>query len=340
MTKTPNSTQAVEARGVAETQRWRYRCAVVVLACALGACASRQQQSGLNDALIRQGEPALTIGEPSALSLELFDDDAKPPPIEDLEVVPSPVYVAPAAGRLEDSDPVLTTALLEASVRPSPEAHRKVADLYLGHGIMDMAYDHLLAARELAPDDAATHDSMARLWRSWGLGELGLGDAYRATHNAPDSPEAHNTLGTLLHSVGHLDAARREYERSVELDPTATYALNNLCYLAYTEGAMSLATEYCEAALQIDPSLAEPNNNLALIYLSTGRSDLAWKSLQETGTIWTAMYNLGMAHMARGDSAAAAAAFSATSKAQPLWAAPRQRAKQARDQSTTGQRVR
>jgi len=324
---------------VGETQRWRYRCAVVVLACALGACASRQQ-SGLTDTFIREGEPALTIGEPSALSLELFDDDAKPPPIEDLEVVAPPVLVAPAAGRLEDSDPALANALLEASVRPSPESHRKVADLYRGHGVMDMAYDHLLAARELAPHDATTHDSMARLWRSWGLGELGLGDAYRATRDAPDSPEAHNTLGTLLQSVGHLDAARLSYERSLELDPTAAYVLNNLCYLAYTEGEMSKAIEHCEAALQIDPSLAEPNNNLALVYLSTGRFDLAWKSLQETGTIWTAMYNLGMAHMARGDDAAAEAAFFATSKGQPLWAAPRQRAKQLRDQSTTGQRVR
>ena len=72
------------------------------------------------------------------------------------------------------------------------------------------------------------------------------------------------------------------------------------------------------------------HTNLALVYFIQGREDLAWQALQETGEIWTAMFNLGVAHMARGKHRAAAAAFAATSQAKPYWFEPMNRAKQAR----------
>ena len=112
--------------------------------------------------------------------------------------------------------------------------------------------------------------------------------------------------------------------------------LNNLCFLAYSEGNFDEAAERCEEAVRVDPSLRQAFNNLALVYFSTGRDGLGWKALQDAGPIWSAMYNLGVVHMARGNHEAAAATFTAVSRVKPNWAAPRRRAKQAREQSTTG----
>ena len=155
---------------------------------------------------------------------------------------------------------------------------------------------------------------------------------------APESPQAQNTLGTLLQAVGHPDQARLAFERGLTLDPSAAYILNNLCYLEFVEGNMDDAQTACQNAIERDSSLAAAHTNLAIIYFSQGRDALAWQALQGTGEIWTALYNLGVAHMARGKHEAAAAAFAATSQAKPDWAEPRNRAKQARIQMLDAQK--
>ena len=308
---------------------------VCLLAVVLGGCATRQPSRGLTDTFVTMGESKLSMGEPVDTSTGIFDPDAKAPPLETLEVK-RPAVLVPAATSLEDGDPELTYALAEVAARPSPAAHRRVAGLYRRHHVLDTAYDHLLAAERLDPNDAATHDSIARLWRAWGLEEFGLGAAYRAVYLAPESPQAHNTLGTILQSVGHYEEARRAYGRALSLAPMAAYVLNNMCYLDFREGAFAQAIETCQAATCVDPSLAEAHNNLALAYFATGRDELAWKALQDAGPIWNATYNLGVAHMARGNHEAAAAAFAATSRVKPNWMAPRHRAEQAHARSLTG----
>ena len=120
------------------------------------------------------------------------------------------------------------------------------------------------------------------------------------------------------------------------LAPMAAYVLNNMCYLDFRQGAFAQAIETCQAATCVDPSLSEAHNNLALAYFATGRDELAWKALQDAGPIWNATYNLGVAHMARGNHEAAAAAFAATSRVKPNWMAPRHRAEQAHARSLTG----
>ena len=174
---------------------------------------------------MKNGEPSIVIGEASTEHDTLLDPDRKPPPMAEVEVKRPPVNSI-LATRLEDADQELANALARAGARPTPEAHRRVAMLYQGHGILDMAYDHLLEAERLAPDDPATQDNLARLWRAWGLGSLGLGAAYRAVYLAPDSPQAWNTLGTLLQAVGYRVEARRAFERGLALDPLAAYVLN------------------------------------------------------------------------------------------------------------------
>ena len=210
-------------------RRWRDVCVVLVVTGGLCACVTRQPPT-LTDTFVQGDESDVVPGDSGdvdvSVNMDLYDPDATPPRLADLEVE-RPAVLTPAATRLEDADPALATALVVAESRPSPAAHRKVAELYQGHGIIDMAYDHLLSAERLAPDDPATQDSMARLWRAAGWGGVGLGAAYRAAYQAPDSPAAHNTLGTILQDVGDHTAARGAYEQSLRLDPLAGYVLNN-----------------------------------------------------------------------------------------------------------------
>ena len=155
----------------------------------------------------------------------------------------------------------------------------------------------------------------------------------------PYDPDAKITKmkdGRTHHGLGDHAAARGAYTRSLSLNSQAGYVLNNLCFLAYSDGDYDEAAEHCEAAVRVDPSLRQAFNNLALVYFSTGRDGLGWKALQDAGPIWSAIYNLGVLHMARGDHQAAAATFTAVSRVKPNWAAARRRAKQAKEQSTTG----
>ena len=112
--------------------RRMYGCTgLVVTSLLLASCASRHPTS-LADSFVEKGEPHLVMGDSTHNADNLLDPDAKPPPLEDLEVVRSASF-APAASRLEDSDPELSNALVVAEARPSPAAHRRVAELYQGH---------------------------------------------------------------------------------------------------------------------------------------------------------------------------------------------------------------
>lgn len=315
--------------------RWlRLSLSALLAVTTASACAARQS-SQLADTFLRGNEPEMSLG---GLPEKLDPDDlyAGEPASADRDMKTDKLPTAvPLAGTIEDSDPYLMTALIQAEVDPSAEHHRRVAELYQSHGILDLAYDHLVAAVKLKPRDAASHDSLARLWRAWGLSGFGLGAAHRAVSYAPSSPQAWNTLGTLLQSVGWTAHAREAYETALELDESAAYALNNLCYLSFVEEDFPAAIEACTTAIKTDPGLVEAHNNLALVYLATNQDELAWDALAASGADSTALYNLGIAHLARGDHAEAAASFTRASRAKPSWAAARQRASQALSHSAT-----
>jgi tetratricopeptide (TPR) repeat protein len=137
----------------------------------------------------------------------------------------------PVAGTIESQDKRLAAALVLLTVAPTADQHRAVAEEYRRLGILDTAFDHLTAATELDPRDAAAYDARARIWRDWGFPELGMGDSARAVFYAPRSAAAHNTRGTLLAAAGFEAAARQAFETALALDPDAEFARANLCRL-------------------------------------------------------------------------------------------------------------
>ena len=308
--------------------RWLRASVTIVLAgCVASACAARQS-SQLADTFIKGNEPEMNLGDlPDPPDPDELYTGTSTTVDRGVDVNETPVVLA--GTEVEDMDPYLMTALVRAEVEPTPEHHRQVAELYQRHGILDLAYDHLEAAAKLEPRDATTHDSMARLWRAWGLSGLGLGAAHRAVSYAPESPQAWNTLGTLLQAVGWHDHAREAYETALTFDADAAYALNNLCYLSFVQQDFAGAIDSCTAATKSDPTLVEAYNNLALVYFATNEDERARDALVASGAHSTALYNLGIAHLARGDHVEAAALFTRASRVKPSWVAARQRASQA-----------
>ena len=231
--------------------------------------------------------------------------------------------------QVETADPRLATALLAANVAPSPQALRHVADEYLRLGIFDRAHDYLQQALTLDPRDGATYDALARRWRDGGFFDAALADAQRALYYAPNSASAHNTLGTVFQALGRRTQAREQYARALELDPTAAYALNNLCYGWILDREPGKAVTACEAALKLNPALAAARNNLGLAYAARGNLDASRVAFERVGDRATALYNIGIVHMARREYSDAVTAFAAAQQARPLFRMATTRAEQA-----------
>jgi len=245
-----------------------------------------------------------------------------------------PVRTPPAVA--ESADPRLAAAIAAVQAQPSPETLRVAAREYGRLGIFDRAHPLLLDALRLDRRDAATYDALARLWRDAGVPGAALADAHRAVYYAPASAVAHNTLGTVLQTLGRRKDARVEYERALKLEPAAAYALNNLCYSWILEGEVRKAEAACRSALAVEPGLAAAHNNLGLVYASSGQLDAARKAFEESGDRATALYNVGIMHMAGRRYRDAVSAFVAAQEARPSMRMAADRAAQAEKLARAG----
>jgi Flp pilus assembly protein TadD len=239
-----------------------------------------------------------------------------------------------AATTVEGHDRRLAVALAAAAAQPSPETFRMVADEYHRLGVADRAHEYLNRALALNPRDAVTLDALARMWRDWGFAHLGLADAYRALYYAPSWAVARNTLGTIFQALGRRDLARVQYELALQLDPSAAYALNNLCYGWILEGDNRRAAAACLRALELDPGLTAASNNLGLAYAAAGDLEAARVAFDRSGDRPSALYNLGIAYLAKRRYSESVTAFQAAQAARPAMRLAAVRARQAEQQGS------
>jgi tetratricopeptide (TPR) repeat protein len=238
---------------------------------------------------------------------------------------------------VETFDTELGAALFQAKLHPTSAAARRVAAAYARLGIFDKAHEYLQRAVKSDPGNAANYEALARLWRDVRMPYLGLSDAHRAVYYAPDWPVAHNTLATLLQAMGQRANARVEYERALVLEPSAAYALNNLCYSDILDGRIERALQRCHEALKADPQLRAAQNNLGLAYAASGRMDAAFDAFNLAVDPAGALYNMGVARMARGEYRSAVEAFQAAQAEKPTLALAAARAEQARARIGAGE---
>ena len=237
----------------------------------------------------------------------------------------------PQVVTIETENPELRAALQALTAGATPSRHLRVANAYRLAGVLDLAYDYYVAARDLDRHDAAAYDGLARIWRDWSVPHLGLGDARRAIYYAPTSAAAYNTFGTLLHALGQTAEARRAFERALALDPRAAYAWTNLCYQSFEAGDLHAATANCRRALALNPGLAAAHNDLALVYAAAGDLSSAEREFSAAGADEAARhYNVGIVLSAGRRYVDAAQSFDAAHKLHPGWTNAADRARQAR----------
>jgi tetratricopeptide (TPR) repeat protein len=237
----------------------------------------------------------------------------------------------PELPSMESELPELRAGLAALRVRATPERHRQVADAYRKARVLDLAYDHYSAARNLDSTDAAAYDGLARIWRDWGVPQLGLGDARRAVYFAPQWATAYNTLGTLLQALGQPAEARRAFERALALDSGAAYAWTNLCYQSFQAGDLNTATTECNRALALEPGLVAAHHNLALVHAAAGDLAASRQALAAAGTDEAVRhFNTGVVLSAGRRYLEAAQSFDAAYRLRPEWTYAADRAKQAR----------
>ena len=299
---------------------------VLVAAALLCGCAARTSTTGRPPRPPSTGEVS---PDPGASATDLSDYMAK---VRHLSANSQPVPKSSVQETLESRDADLAADLFRLSRVPTAAAHRAVADRYRARGVLDVAYRHYNAAVKLDARDAAGYDGLARVWRDWGLPQLALGDAHRAVYFAPASAAFRNTLGTVMQALGLHEDARAAYEQARRLDDQAAYAFNNLCYLSFLAGQTQEALVACRTALSLDPTLTAARNNLALVYAGGGLMDRAQAEFIDANDAGRGLYNIGIAHLASSDYPAALAAFDAASRANPLLAIARERARLVRTQ--------
>ena len=233
---------------------------------------------------------------------------------------------------LETFDHELGAALLAAKVNPTSAAARRVAAAYARHGIFDKAHEYLQGAVKNDPKDAANYEALARLWRDVQMPYLGLSDAHRAVYYAPSWPVAHNTLGTLLQAMGQRANARIEYERALAFEPSAAYALNNLCYSDILDGRSERASSRAARHSRRIHSCGRLRTISGSRMRRAGRMDAAFDAFNLSVDPGGALYNMGVARMARGEYGSAVEAFQAAQAEKPSLALAAARAEQARAQ--------
>jgi tetratricopeptide (TPR) repeat protein len=301
----------------------------VVGSLAVVGCGGRRMVNVMPPAQA-SGEQAAPAQPPPSDSLETFIAKVRKLSIEARPDRPKPTTV-------EGSSPRLMAALAAAMAMPTPVTYRTIGEEYRALGIFDKAHDYFNKAMTMDPRDAATHDAFARLWRDAGFANLALGDAYRAVYYAPASAAAHNTLGTIFQALGRRADARKQYETALQLDPTAAYALNNLCYGWVLDGDAGKAIPACERALRIDPGLATARNNLGLAHAVAGDLNATRSTFDAAGDHATALYNMGIVHLARRHYSSAVQAFDAAQVARPNMRMAADRARQALTLSKTNE---
>jgi tetratricopeptide (TPR) repeat protein len=139
----------------------------------------------------------------------------------------------------------------------------------------------------------------------------------------PGLVEAEGNLGSALNAQGRTEEAVATLRDAVHRDAGYAPAHNNLgLALSRTPGGLSEAMAEYRRAIEINPDYGAARNNLgaALAQMPAGLDEAIGQfreSIRAKPSYTPAYFNLGNALMAKGDTAAAAAAFRQAARLQP-----------------------
>ncbi len=121
-------------------------------------------------------------------------------------------------GRAPEGLPHLERAL---RLKPYPETHFNLGNLYAAVGRADEAASQFRAAIRGNPGLAAAYNNLASLQVAVGRLDEALPNLRQVAALTPGDARAHHNLGVVLQALGRAAEARACYERALRLDPAA-----------------------------------------------------------------------------------------------------------------------
>ncbi len=206
-----------------------------------------------------------------------------------------------------ERDPAFALAWTELSVAHMREVGWTLVTLEEGLGRARAAVRQALT---LQPTLAEAHaqDAWIRIFHDWDW--RGAEDALeRARRYAPGSAAVQRLSGVLESVLGRLDAAIGSYRRSLENDPLSAAAYHSLGLALHAVDNLGGADDAFRHALELAPQRIATHAYLAMNALTQGRLDIAVAQAESEPEAGYRLWALALAHRARGDAAASAAAL-------------------------------
>ena len=162
----------------------------------------------------------------------------------------------------------------------------------------------------IAPALAEAHAALGwvRFFTEWKFAE-GLSELKRAKELSPANPTANDLLARVIVYLGKLDEAEKQARQAVELDPLAFPAQNNLGRVLWYEGKLDEADAITRKAAELHPTAASSHRWQVLVAVQRGDPETALREALSEPDESYRLFELAIAHQARGDRKAADAAL-------------------------------
>jgi TolB-like protein len=162
----------------------------------------------------------------------------------------------------------------------------------------------------IAPALAEAHAALGwvRFFTEWKFAE-GLSELKRAKELSPANPTANDLLARVIVYLGKLDEAEKQARQAVELDPLAFPAQNNLGRVLWYEGKLDEADAITRKAAELHPTAASSHRWQVLIAVQRGDPETALREALSEPDESYRLFELAIAHQARGDRKTADAAL-------------------------------
>jgi Flp pilus assembly protein TadD len=189
----------------------------------------------------------------------------------------APAAVDAATRSLNDDDPLVRSAAVEALARADPRLRRELLPRMLDDPVRQVRMD---AGRALASLPPAALSDAQRTALAKALDEYVGAEMFLA-----DRPEARTNLGGFYAERGDYERAFAEYRKAIELDPAFVQAYANLADLYRLRGMDHEAEATLRDGLRRDPKSAALHHALGLALVRQKRTAEAIAELREAAKL-------------------------------------------------------
>jgi tetratricopeptide (TPR) repeat protein len=192
------------------------------------------------------------------------------------------------------------------------DAYSDLSNIYESQGLFKDALAIMETGYKNNPENYGLILNYGILMVKTGLLDEGIEFLQKAIGKIETDPDAWTHLGIAYSVKGDFQKALEYYEMALTLDSTNALIYDNLGFLHFSNYQKTgniednaAALEYFKKAIELDPYLASAYNGLGGAYKAAGQLDtamLTWeKSLELEPDYGFPLYNLGVAHLQKGN---------------------------------------